>query len=413
MKKTILLSIITSTFMLAGGDITPVEPVVEESTPELNIGIFNDVKFNGQLLTRYEFADDSVNDDANAITTRFALSVRTGLLGIEGLSAFGQMMAVTNFGYDKYAPETPGYALIADPKNERITQAYLDYKIADTMIRAGRQMINLDDQRFIGAVAWRQMPQTFMGYTLTNSSIENLDLMASYVTKRYGIIDPLSRGQENVFLHADYKVIPELTLSGYGYLLGSDSDTYGLMAKGKVGMFNYIAEVATQQDSSLEYENMGKKDVDAMYFRGDISTKYNGFILGAAYESLGDADGNDHGFTTPLATLHKWQGFADVFLGYTATSSAYGLNDFYAKVGYASPNFGKLLAIYHTFSTQETDGKLSDDAGNELDLLYTYQFSNGIGLLAKAAFFSGETNSVIGAAQNDVTKYWVQFDYKF
>jgi hypothetical protein len=399
--------------MLAGGDITPVEPVVEESTPELNIGIFNDVKFNGQLLTRYEFADDSVNDDANAITTRFALSVRTGLLGIEGLSAFGQMMAVTNFGYDKYAPETPGYALIADPKNERITQAYLDYKIADTMIRAGRQMINLDDQRFIGAVAWRQMPQTFMGYTLTNSSIENLDLMASYVTKRYGIIDPLSRGQENVFLHADYKVIPELTLSGYGYLLGSDSDTYGLMAKGKVGMFNYIAEVATQQDSSLEYENMGKKDVDAMYFRGDISTKYNGFILGAAYESLGDADGNDHGFTTPLATLHKWQGFADVFLGYTATSSAYGLNDFYAKVGYASPNFGKLLAIYHTFSTQETDGKLSDDAGNELDLLYTYQFSNGIGLLAKAAFFSGETNSVIGAAQNDVTKYWVQFDYKF
>lgn len=413
MKKTILLSIITSTFMLAGGDIAPVEPVVEESTPELNIGIFNDVKFSGQLRTRYEFVDDSVNDDANAITTRFALSVRTGLLGIEGLSAFGQMMAVTNFGYDKYAPETSGYAVIADPQNERITQAYLDYKMGDTLIRAGRQMVNLDDQRFVGAVGWRQMPQTFMGYTLTNNSIENLDLMASYVTKRYGIIDPLSRGQENVFLHADYKVMPELTLSGYGYLLGSDSDTYGLMAKGKVGMFNYIAEVATQQDSSLEYENMGKKDVDAMYFRGDISTKYNGFILGAAYESLGDADGNDHGFTTPLATLHKWQGFADVFLGYTATSSAYGLNDFYAKVGYASPNFGKLLAIYHTFSTQETDGRLSDDAGNELDLLYTYNFSNGIGLLAKAAFFSGESNSVIGAAQNDVTKYWVQFDYKF
>lgn len=404
--------------MLAGGDIAPVEPVVEESTPELNIGIFNDVKFNGQLRTRYEFVDDSVKDDANAITTRFALSVRTGLLGIEGLSAFGQMMAVTNFGYDKYAPENTDYALIDDAKNERITQAYLDYKMGDTLIRAGRQMINLDDQRFVGAVGWRQMPQTFMGYTLQNSSVENLNLMATYVTGRYGIKDGLSGGAENVFLHADYKVMPELTLSGYGYLLGSNSDTYGLMAKGKVGMFNYIAEVATQQDSSLEYESMGKKDVDAMYFRGDISTKYNGFILGAAYESLGDADGNDHGFTTPLATLHKWQGFADVFLGYTAKSNTYGLNDFYAKVGYVSPKFGKFLAIYHTFSTQETDGINSDDVGSELDLLYTYKFSNGIDFLAKAAFFSGETNSVLAnlkdpIANNDVTKYWVQFDYKF
>ena len=413
MKKTVLLSIITSTLILAGGDVAPAEPVMQETTPEVNIGIFNNVKFNGQLRTRYEYADDSVNDEANAITTRFALSVGTELAGIEGLSAFGQIMAVTNFGYDKYAPETSGYAVIDDAQNERITQAYLDYKMGDTKIRAGRQMINLDDQRFVGAVGWRQMPQTFMGYTLTNSSVENLNLMASYITKRYGIKDALSSGTENVFLHADYKAIPELTLSGYGYLLGSNSDTYGLMAKGKVGMFNYIAEVATQNDSSLEYNNGGEKTVDAIYYRGDISTKYNGFILGAAYESLGDADGNDHGFTTPLATLHKWQGFADVFLGYTAGSNTYGLNDFYAKVGYASPEFGKLLAIYHNFSTQETTTGFSDDAGSELDLLYTYKFSNGIGLLAKAAFFSGETDSVIGAAQNDVTKYWVQLDYKF
>lgn len=410
MKKTVLLSIAVSTLIMAGGDIAPVEPMIEDST---NIGIFNNVKFNGELRPRYEYADDSVNDEANAFTTRFALSVKTGLVGIEGLSAFGQIMAVTNFGYDEYAPEQPGYALIADPQNERVTQAYLDYKIGDTSISAGRQMVNLDDQRFIGAVGWRQMPQTFMGYTLKNSSIENLDLMAMYVTDRYGVTDALTTGTETVFLHADYKAMPELKLSAYGYLIGSNSDTYGLMATGKVGMFNYIAEAATQQDASLEYESSGKPDVDAMYFRGDLSTVYNGFIFGAAYESLGDADGNAHGFTTPLATLHKWQGFADVFLGYSAGSNTYGLDDLYGKVGYVSPKFGKLLAIYHSFTTQETDGILSDDAGSELDLLYTYNFSNGLDFLAKAAFFSGETDSVIGAAQNDVTKYWVQLDYNF
>ena len=417
MKKTVLLSIITSTLIVAGGDIAPTEPVIQKETSEVNIGIFNNIKFNGQLRTRYEYADDSVNDEANAITTRFALSVGTELAGIEGLSAYGQIMAVTNFGYDKYAPETPGYAKIVDPQNERITQAYLDYKMGDTKIRAGRQMVNLDDQRFIGAVGWRQMPQTFMGYSLTNSSIDNLDLMAAYVTRSYGVSDGPSTGTETVLLHANYKAMPELKLSAYGYLIGHEtigSNTYGLMASGKAGMFKYIAEVATQQDASFEYENTGKPDVDAMYFRGDISTKYNGFILGAAYESLGDADGNDHGFTTPLATLHKWQGFADVFLGYTGSNgNTHGLNDFSAKVGYASPEFGKLLAIYHTFSTQETEVGSSDNAGSELDLLYTYNFSNGLNFLAKAAFFSGETDSVIGAAQNDVTKYWVQLDYKF
>ncbi len=414
MKKTVLLSIAASTLIMAGGDIAPAEPVIEEST---NIGIFNNVKFSGELRPRYEYADDSVNDEANAFTTRFALSVKTELAGIEGLSAFGQIMAVTNFGYDEYAPEQSGYALIADPQNARVTQAYLDYKIGDTSISAGRQMVNLDDQRFIGAVGWRQMPQTFMGYTLKNSSIENLDLMAMYVTDIYGVTDALTTGTESVFLHADYMAMPELKLSAYGYLLGHQvfgSDTYGLMASGKVGMFNYIAEAATQQDASLEYNSMGKPDVDAMYYRADLSTTYNGFIFGAAYESLGDADGNTHGFTTPLATLHKWQGFADVFLGYTGRNgNEFGLEDLYGKVGYASPKFGKLLALYHTFSTQETDGILSDDAGSELDLLYTYNFSNGLNFLAKAAFFSGETDSVIGAAQNDVTKYWVQLDYNF
>jgi len=413
MKKIVLLSLVTSTLIMAGGDIAPAEAIIEEST---NIGIFNNVTFNGELRPRYEFADDDVNDEANAFTTRFALSVKTGLAGIEGLSAFGQIMAVTNFGYDEYAPEQSGYALIADPQNSRITQAYLDYKIGDTSMRIGRQMINLDDQRFIGAVGWRQMPQTFMGYTLNNSSIEKLDLMATYVTDRYGVTDALTTGTESVFLHADYKAMPELKLSAYGYLLGHQvfgSDTYGLMASGKVGMFNYIAEAATQQDASLEYNSMGKPDVDAMYYRGDISTNYNGFIFGAAYESLDDADGNDHGFTTPLATLHKWQGFADVFLGYTALSNTYGLEDLYGKIGYASPKFGKALAIYHSFSTKETLVNTSDDAGSELDLLYTYTFSNGLNFLAKAAFFSGESDSVIGAAQNDVTKYWVQLDYNF
>ncbi len=413
MKKTILLSLVASALAVAGGDVKPEETTVAVQEESVDFGILQDFKYNGQLRTRYESVDDSVNENADAITTRFALSVGANIGGIEGLRAFGEMMAVVNYGYDEYAPEQEGYALIADPQNNRITQAYLDYKMGGTLLRAGRQMVNLDDQRFVGAVGWRQMPQTFTSYAISNSSIENLNVMAAYVTDRHGVTDALSGKTETVLLHADYTVMPELKLTAYGYLIGSSSDTYGLMATGKVGAFKYIAEVATQQDASMETDDNGKPTVDALYFRGDISTNYNGFIAGVAYESLGDADGQSHGFTTPLATLHKWQGFADVFLGYTAKSNTYGLNDLYAKVGYKSADYGKVMAFYHTFSTIETTDGLSDNAGSEIDVLYSYKFSNGLALLLKAALFTGEENSVITAAQNDVTKYWVQLDYKF
>ncbi|DAB40498.1 MAG TPA: hypothetical protein CFH81_04460 [Sulfurovum sp. UBA12169] len=423
MKRTIVLSIIASSVMMAGGEIAPVEPVVETQPVATNFGIFNDVKFNGQLLTRYEYADQSGNaaDEANALTTRFALSVGAGLGGIEGLSVFGQVMAVTNFGFDDYAPEKLGYDVINDPENSRVTQAFLDYKTGDTLFRLGRQMINIDDERFVGAVGWRQMPQTFMGYTVTNNSIEGLNLMASYLTDRYGITDALTGGTETVLLHADYQVMPELKLTGYGYLIGSGptiygSDTFGVMASGKAGMINYVAEVATQQDASMEYENygLGKDTADAMYYRVDASTVYNGFLFGAAYESFGEADGNAHGFNTPFATLHKWQGFADVFLTYTGGKNTYGLNDLYGKIGYVGGDYGKLTAFYHVFGAEDNScGCGSDDAGTELDLLYTYDFSKDLSFLAKAAFFSGESGSVIPEATADKEVYWVQIDYKF
>ncbi|HHH37180.1 MAG TPA: hypothetical protein ENK77_01020, partial [Epsilonproteobacteria bacterium] len=160
MKKTILLSLVASALAVAGGDVKPEETTVAVQEESVDFGILQDFKYNGQLRTRYESVDDSVNENADAITTRFALSVGANIGGIEGLRACGEMMAVVNYGYDEYAPEQEGYALIADPQNNRITQAYLDYKMGGTLLRAGRQMVNLDDQRFVGAVGWRQMPQT-------------------------------------------------------------------------------------------------------------------------------------------------------------------------------------------------------------------------------------------------------------
>ena len=373
----------------------------------------NDVTFKGDLRTRYENADvDNAISAGEALTTRFDLNARANIGGVDGLSTFGQIMAVSNYGFNNYAPKNTSYDTIADPNNARITQAYVDYKLQKTLLRAGRQMVNLDDQRFIGAVNWRQMPQTFLSYSVIDQSMDNLTLTGAYVTKRYGVVDALSGDTNTVLLNAHYKASPELQLSAYDYMIGSNSDTLGVMATGKINNIGYTAEIAQQKDASLEYKSAGKPTVDALYYRADVHGNFNGFIVGAGYESLGEADGNSHGFTTPLATLHKWQGFADAFLGYTAGSNTYGLNDATLKVGYASKQTGKFIATYHDFEAKQATAGTVKDAGSELDFLYVKPITKNLKLLGKVALYNAEQNSVTGV-NNDIDKYMVQVDYKF
>ena len=394
--------------------LTTIALLTLTNTLMADTSFLNDVTFKGDLRTRYENADvvDNTVSAGEAVTTRFDLNARAKIGGIEGLSAFGQIMAVSNYGMNNYAPKDSNYDIIADPDNSRITQAYLDYKIGKTLLRAGRQMVNLDDQRFVGAVNWRQMPQTFLSYSVIDQSIENLTLTGAYVTKRYGIVDALSGGTNSVLVNAHYKASPELQLSAYDYMIGSNSDTIGIMATGKVSNIGYTAEIAQQKDASLEYRNAGKPTADALYYRANVDGNFNGFIVGAGYESLGEANGKDHGFTTPLATLHKWQGFADAFLGYTAGSNNYGLNDATLKVGYANKITGKLVATYHNFEAKKSTVGTVKAAGSEFDFLYVKPITKNLKLLGKVALYRAEQNSVTGINQ-DIDKYMVQVDYKF
>ncbi len=53
MKKTLLLSVVASTMIMAGGDIAPVEPVVE--APVVEASGWN---FQGQAVVYYQTRDD-------------------------------------------------------------------------------------------------------------------------------------------------------------------------------------------------------------------------------------------------------------------------------------------------------------------------------------------------------------------
>ena len=113
-----------------------------------------------------------------------------------------------------------------------------------------------------------------------------------------------------------------------------------------------------------------------------------------------DGDQNPAGkqFRTPLATLHKFQGWADKFLN---TPNA-GVDDRYATL---QANFlgAKALLVYHRFEAADGGQKY----GNEWDFSLAKTFAKKHNLLLKYADYEAK-----GFA-TDTTKWWLQYFLRF
>lgn len=381
------------------------------SAAEEGFSLVDDVKVKGELRPRYEFVDaDNDLSQANAITNRAMIGIQADLGGTDWASGYLEMTDVHNLNdnYNSTDNGQAGHQIVVDPEQTRVTQGYIDLTFNKTLLRAGRQMVNIDNQRFVGAVGWRQMPQTFDAYAIVDNTIDGLNLMAAYVagvnTIKAGALD--SFDTESVILHASYAVIDAMTVTGYGYLLGSIHDTYGLALTGTLPVsdikVNYRAEYAMQTDASMETGDAGKPDADASYMNFDVNMNMNGILAGLNYEVLSGTDNDkDTAFSTPLATLHAFNGWADKFLA-TPTE---GLVDMNVMVGYANADIGLLKAIYHDFSSDVG----STDYGTEIDLLYKRPIPGvkGVVGMLKYADYSADDYSF------DTQKFWVMLDYNF
>ncbi|WP_345989652.1 hypothetical protein WCX18_03590 [Sulfurimonas sp. HSL1-2] len=404
MKKW-MISLAAAPLMIAGMNTA--------AAAEESIAILDGMKVSGEIRPRYEMADvkDNGLDTANAFTARTRLAVEGTLLGLEGLTAKVGMTSVNNFGYNDYAPQDATYDLILDPQQAILTEGYLAYTAADTTLLAGRSFVNLDDQRFVGTVGWRQMERAYDTVTVVNKSVEGLTLLGAWVYGYQGVNSNPTTDTGSALLNVNYKAGDALTVSLFDYMLADIHDTYGVRVSGVVPVegikFDYAASYAMQTDATLDYALDTAPKIDASYYDVALGANISGLIAGAEYEVLGDASGSStKGFTTPLATLHKFQGWADVFLGRTAGSNNDGLADLSVKLGYAAPGFGKVLGIYHKFDALSGVNK---DLGSEFDVMYANSVPGvkDLAFLAKAAFYSkGDTG-------NDVTKAWLQLDYKF
>ncbi len=394
------------------------------------MGVLNNVKVKGQIRPRYEGVDDgnSATKNANAFTARTKLSINAGLLGVNGLTANLGIISVNNLGTTNFNSGANGhsnaasngkYAKVVDPQDAMLSEAAINYTTGKVAAHVGRSTINLDNQRFIGTVGWRQLERSYdTSYLAYND--KKLSLLGAYIYGFAGVTGVRTTNTHSVILHAVYKVMPALKVTGYGYLIGSQSNTYGLALTGKVNAgakFTYRAEYAVQKDPSIKTPGSTKAKADGTYINLDLGANISGFLLGANYESLsGKTSSGANGFNPLLGTNHGFNGWADQFyVGYVPTG---GLVDANVRTGYKAKGFGKLLAVYHKFTAQsdtytvDKNGAKSSNYGSELDVVYVNKIPGFKGLKGLVKYASYTGGDIVGRT-NNVKKAWLMLTYKF
>jgi hypothetical protein len=345
------------------------------------------------LRYRFETVDQaSFDDDARASTLRTALSYRTRafngwsiFLEAENVAAVPDDDGYNNAGRGDDWNRVSDRPVVADPALTEMNQAYLRWSGEGFTATLGRQEINVGDQRFVGAVGWRQNHQSLDGVRLEWQATERLGIDYAFITDVHRIFGDRLGGSHHLL------TVPLRwgsdgfggTLTAYGYLLDFDpgptslsSRTLGVEWKGKADRWQWELAAAQQVDAG---DNPNQ--VDAGYLDAEIAADWQ---VGAAtlntaidWERL---EGGPEGvFQTPLATLHKFNGWADIFL----TTPSLGLETTTLRLSGKSGPWSWLVAyLDHQAEARDLD------YGTEIDGQLTWKSSWGQLLALKFASYN-------------------------
>lgn len=367
---------------------------------------------SGAFNLRYEGVDeDNALGDATAVTLRSALKYTTApLKGFTGVLEFEDVRIV---GGDAYSVPQTGfktgkYSVITDPETTEVNQMFLQYIQGGFTARFGRQDIRYDNQRFIGAVPWRQDYQSFDAVTLEykKDAAQTYTIDYHYVTQRDRIFAQAADINSSDHLFHGFINTPVGTLTGYAYLLEEDIvltnglDTYGARLTGtrRLGGYDwtYLAEYATQ-----DYERgVTKYDADYYTLEGGVTVK--GTTVKVGLESLG-SDTGLYGFATPLATLHAFEGWADQFL----TTPTQGIEDTYVNISRLVFG-GTATFVYHDFSAERSTATV-DDLGDEINLQWVLPVRNNYQYGIKYADYS--QGDIAAKVDKRIFWTWVQMTF--
>jgi hypothetical protein len=356
---------------------------------------------------RYEHVDqDGLDETADASTSRARFTWSSAAIG-EWLFGF-EADYVAVIGAERFnstVNDKAAYPVVADPDGFDLNQAWVRYRTDDLTVTGGRQRILHGAQRFVGGVGWRQNEQTFDAVRAEGVIGSGVAVDYSYVANVNRVFGPQNGTQPANWrghTHLLYVGLPlgdRLQAGAFGYLMdftnangpANANATFGVDLAATLGALELEASLARQTDhgdSPLNYR------ADYARLQGAVPMFDAAAKVVLGYEVLG-SDGGDAAFRTPLATLHAFQGWADLFLN----TPADGIRDGYAGV---SANRGAYSAAvyYHHFSADENRRRY----GTELNLALGYALTPKANVQLKLANYRSEH---FGA---DTRKAWLTFN---
>ncbi|MEA1953712.1 MAG: hypothetical protein U9O24_04925 [Campylobacterota bacterium] len=302
MKKTLLLSVVASTMIMAGGDIAPVEPVIEAPVVEAS-----GWDFSGQAVAYYQTVD-AVDRLATGDAGLFAETSSAANVGLQlrAMNAdifygFGAGVEVSALGtmwlesgeldiVSGIMQNSDGSAL---GKGGWISQAYLTYGFGNTAIKVGRQELPKALSPFAFSESWNVFKNTFEAALIVNTDISDTTLVGAWVTaaNNHGDMGNFAdlNGDDGVFmLTAQNKSVENLTVTGSLYyapefdVYAEDALIYWIDAKYNAGLFTVAGQGGYIDANAVRGDN------DTVAYGAKVAANYDMFNLSAAYSYVNE-----------------------------------------------------------------------------------------------------------------------------
>jgi hypothetical protein len=364
---------------------------------------------------RWESVDQGALD-ADAVTLRLRAGAEAKL-GSFSLLAEGEGTVAPVNDYNAFPfpiddrQRRPQYAVVADPQNVELNRLQVQYKSKAVTVTVGRQRINLDDQRWVGAVGWRQNEQTFEA-ARGEAKLGPVSLDLTYAIAQRTIFgedagprtsfrgDFVLAGLGSKLGPVEGKLFSYLLDYDEDFFLANSSQTYGGFVGGtfpvKTAKLSFRASYARQSDHGRNPFNYA---ADYWSFEGGATIV--GFTLAGGWEQLGSDNG--HSLQTPMATLHKFNGWADLFL----TTPPAGLEDAYVSLAKSFDGVKSLPGLNANLVFHQFDSAAGDaEYGTEWDASAGFKFGK-VGLLVKYADYNAKGFGL------DTRKLWLQAEWSF
>lgn len=390
--KLSLVATLAMSAAFAGGDIVPVEPVVE--TPVVaDTSCNSNTTINAKAVAYYYTKDRSGAGDlfeaadtasAGAVILDVSHTIFTGLTA--NFSAVGYV----NFG------EIADNDLEGKPNGAFINVANLTGKFGDTTLIVGRQLI---DTPLVGGFDWLLAPGAFEAAVIMNQSITNLTLVGGYLTKwrpnntgnTWVDLTAIDDGN-NWTAGAIYSMNDALSISAWYYNVDSGAaagnpDKFVAIyadAGYDFGTFNIAGQIVSTDYNTAQ---------DSLAYGLKAGATFAGVSLTAAVSNISDNQagyvGRDSMYTSSWNTFAShsavlnddtiaWKvGASAEFSGVSAEASYAGYGDEGSELdvilGYDITNCINLGAVY-SLTDYDVNVNTQADAENALEFFATYKF---------------------------------------